>query len=60
MLHDVPGSSQPVFKAPTPRHTHVNKGQELYLIVLYAVLDVDEAHHLQLLGKLGGPVPDHL
>ena len=30
------------------------------LVVLYAVLDIDEAHHLELLGQLDSPVPDHL
>ena len=34
--------------------------QNLYLVVLYAVLDVDEAHDFQLLGQLDGPVPNHL
>ena len=30
------------------------------LVVLYAVLDVDEAHNFELPGQLGGPVADNI
>ena len=30
-----------------------------YLVILYTVLNVDETDNIELLGKLGSPVPNH-
>ena len=32
--------------------------QQPHLVVLNAVLNIDEAHDFERLGQLGGPIPD--
>ena len=39
---------------------HCKVGRSSYLVVLNAVLDVDEAHNFELPGQLGSPVTDDI